>query len=112
METKYTTGICFNCGAGMGLHHYETTQCPKNGIEAPLNKKQEWDSRNIFQDSGLVKLHDAAPELLEALEITLKAMLNLSRQIPTNETLADFNFDLCEIAEEKALKAIEKAIKY
>lgn len=67
MKTKHTTEICYNCGASLGLHHYETMQCPKNGMEACVNKKQEWDQRNIFQDSGLTKLHDAAPELLEAL---------------------------------------------
>jgi len=63
----------------------------------------------LVSEYELRSLSDPDLELLEALKITLKAMLNLSRQIPTNETLADFNFDLCEIAKEKALKAIKKA---
>jgi hypothetical protein len=33
---------CAECGAGNGLHHYQTNQCPKGGVEAPIGKRQEW----------------------------------------------------------------------
>ena len=52
------TGICKNCGADEGLHHYETMQCPKNGIEEIRFDKltgkfypQQWES-TTFHDNG------------------------------------------------------------
>jgi hypothetical protein len=33
---------CKNCGGDYALHHYQTNQCPRNGVEAPLDRKQEW----------------------------------------------------------------------
>ena len=70
---NYKTGICINCGADSGLHHFETQQCPKNGREETRFDKlsgkcipQQWES-TIFEDSGIKRLHDAAPSMLEAL---------------------------------------------
>jgi hypothetical protein len=39
---------CMNCGAWKGLHRYDTQQCPKNGLEAPVGKIQEWES-SVFE---------------------------------------------------------------
>lgn len=41
--------VCENCGAGKGLHHFETDQCPKNGIECRDGLQQEWGS-TIYKD--------------------------------------------------------------
>jgi len=105
MKTEHTTEICFNCGASIGLHHYETLQCPKNGVEAPLNKKQEWNQRNTFEDNGLVKLHDAAPEQQEASIL----LYNLCRRLAG--MLGHDSFD--EIREDwnEAMNSHERAIK-
>jgi len=105
MKTEHTTEICFNCGASIGLHHYETLQCPKNGVEAPLNKKQEWDQRNTFEDGGLVKLHDAAPELLEALD----DLVEVTKNHP-NFVQEKVNGNRWK-AVSRAIKAIQKATK-
>lgn len=40
---------CTNCGADYGLHHFETQQCPHNGVEEWRDgHKQKWDD-TIFQ---------------------------------------------------------------
>ena len=65
---KYESEICANCGADYGLHQYATNQCPRFGREeSNPNKPKQWDE-TVFEDSGLTALHDAAPDLLEALE--------------------------------------------
>lgn len=46
--------------------------------------------------------------LSEALETTLKAMTDLVRQLPRGESLADYNLDYCEIAEQKAKEALSR----
>ena len=33
---------CMICGADDMLHQADTDCCPKNGIEAPVGKNQEW----------------------------------------------------------------------
>lgn len=43
---------CSNCGAWMGLHHFETMQCPKNGMEAPVGRRQEYDRTVFVPDTG------------------------------------------------------------
>ena len=67
---KHETGICYNCNADQALHHFETEQCPRHGIEETRIDKlsgeyypQQWVD-TTFEDSGLRKLHDAAPKLL------------------------------------------------
>lgn len=68
--------VCFNCGASEGLHHYETRQCPKNGIEEYREgHKQIW-ADTIFEDSEKRKLEDAAPQLLEALKQTRSKLMD------------------------------------
>ena len=51
-------------------------------------------------------------QLTQALRLTLLAMLDLSRQIPNDERLADFNFDLCEIAEQTAKETLKGIVPY
>lgn len=70
---KNETGICYNCGVDQGLHQSETMKCPRHGIEETRFNKlegkfypQQWTD-TIFEDSGLRKLQDAAPELLRGL---------------------------------------------
>lgn len=70
----YETGICCSCGVDQGLHRFDTMQCPRHGIEETRFDKlagkffpQQY-ADTIFEDSGLRKLHDAAPEILEALQ--------------------------------------------
>lgn len=61
----------------------------------------------IKQANG--KLMAVAPELLEALSITLAALRDLVRQLPNDESLADYRLDFAEWAEEKAQAVIKKA---
>jgi hypothetical protein len=56
-----------------------------------------------------IKAAIAAPDLLEALQSTLNAMRDLIRQLPADESIADYRLDSCEIAEQKAVEAIKKA---
>ncbi len=59
--------ICGNCGADEALHHYDTQQCPKNGVEEwREGKKQIWVETK-FVDAQQMKLERAAPQLLNAL---------------------------------------------
>jgi len=57
------------------------------------------------------KLYDALKkrndELVGALEVTLKALIDICTQIPNGETLANYNFDLSEIAQNKAEQALK-----
>lgn len=39
--TKYGE-TCANCGGDYAIHHYQTSQCPVGGREAPAGRKQEW----------------------------------------------------------------------
>jgi len=65
---KYNSGICAICGADSGLHQSETERCPLYGREETNpTLPQRWDD-DVFVDSGINKLQDSAPELLEALE--------------------------------------------
>jgi len=61
-----TSAKCYNCGAENGLHSFMTSQCPKNGVRAPANKR-EWED-TIFEDAKQRKLQDAAPALLGVLK--------------------------------------------
>ncbi len=66
---KYATGICAICGADDGLHQSETNICPKYGREETNpSLPQRWGD-TVFVDSGIKKLEDAAPDLLESLEM-------------------------------------------
>jgi hypothetical protein len=42
------TETCKNCGGEYGLHHFQTNQCPVNGREAPLGRKQEYKT-TVFE---------------------------------------------------------------
>jgi hypothetical protein len=33
---------CKNCGGSLGLHHYQTEQCPVCGVEALFGRVREW----------------------------------------------------------------------
>lgn len=56
---------CNNCGADLALHHYETRQCPVNGVEAPIGRRQEWQNQTFVEYDPV---REAAHELLSALE--------------------------------------------
>lgn len=78
---KYSTGICANCGADDGLHHFEEPHhCPEGGVEGNINDKQRWQL-SYFEDSGIVKLNQAAQELLEATKDSLKSFNLLIQSI-------------------------------
>lgn len=93
LKTKYNMkDVCFNCGASEGLHHYETRQCPLNGIEETRYDKlegryykQKWQD-TIFEDSEKRKVEDAAPQLLEACKYVLE-QIKLGRQDSIQENI-------------------------
>lgn len=64
---------CSNCGAWMGLHHYETMQCPKNGMEAPVGRRQEYD-RTVFVPDTSEEKQDLIIRI-EALEAKIERLL-------------------------------------
>ena len=106
---NYKTGLCSNCGADSGLHHFDTQQCPRNGIEETRFDKlegkfypQKWSS-TTFEDSGIKKLNDAAPEMLEALiEIAKgKGRYDLDKLKHCGNTVED----MMELANEAIKKA-------
>lgn len=46
---RFNNDVCLNCGGDKGLHHYETMQCPLNGIEAPVNAKEQiWENTTFL----------------------------------------------------------------
>ena len=47
-------------------------------------------------------------DLRKALDTTLKAMVDLGMQLPTDERLVDYNLDYCESAEAIARKALSQ----
>ena len=62
---------CKNCGASQGLHHYETNQCPRGGVEADIDDVQIWANTTYLEDDGLleriVELEAQVARLLEAV---------------------------------------------
>lgn len=65
---------CYHCGADESIHHYDTLQCPRNGVEEtrtdPITGKylpQEW-SDTSFEDFDQKMLSNKAPNMLETLK--------------------------------------------
>jgi len=65
---------CYICGADEGLHHHETMQCPKNGIEETRFDKltgkfypQQWEE-TTFVDADSKKQELAIPQMINALK--------------------------------------------
>lgn len=71
-------GICKNCGATDGLHHFETNQCPVGGVEAPVGREQLWMKTTFEAENNEVEeLKNTVNKLLtriEALENQVKAL--------------------------------------
>ena len=92
--------VCSNCGADEGLHHYETQQCPKNGIEEYREgRKQEWQD-TTFYPADKKRLEDAAPELLSVLKEAKEVLLQLDHRHNGkcyNPTENECNCTLCKI---------------
>lgn len=62
-------GICKNCGADYGLHHYITEQCPVGGRAFSIDRVEEWKTsryESVNTQSDIIK------ELVEALELFLE----------------------------------------
>jgi hypothetical protein len=74
--SQYTNDICSNCGASQGIHHYETSQCPRNGREECRDGYQQIYVNTTFEDSGQRNLERSAHDLLEALKNCQKLIKN------------------------------------
>lgn len=61
---------CKNCGGDEALHHYQTNQCPRNGTEAPIGRKQEWMSTTFDPDrvDEIAELRGLVKELQERVK--------------------------------------------
>jgi hypothetical protein len=46
--------MCKNCGAWWGLHHYETNQCPLNGVEEIREGHKQQYASTIFEPENTV----------------------------------------------------------
>ena len=64
---------CIHCRAYQGLHHYDTMQCPKGGVEAPIGRKQEWQQTTF--DNGLCCTQAKSQAYKEIGEALQKATL-------------------------------------
>ena len=74
MKKPEQKDICFNCGADMGLHHYESHQCPKNGREETREgKRQEWDE-TTYRAKYRVEMEQSAYDLADALNDLIAIM--------------------------------------
>jgi hypothetical protein len=86
---------CRNCGGWEGLHHYGTNQCPRNGMEAPVGRKQEWLTTTFERDdsSELAYLRARVAELEAAVSEAHVAMVKIGNDLnweaPADEQLAD-----------------------
>ena len=63
-----TSTICKNCGGEHGIHHYQTSQCPVGGREAPVGRKQEYKTSTFEpeQDNELQSLLDEKEKTIKA----------------------------------------------
>lgn len=77
--------ICKNCRGWKGLHHFETNQCPVNGTESPIGKKQEWQESTYAEDDG----KDEHIAELESAVRTLSAHLEAILQITERDDMSD-----------------------
>ena len=66
---------CKICGAGEGLHHFETMQCPRNGMEAPVGRKQEWQ-KTIYQSGEDCARAETSEQRVKELEAQIAQAKN------------------------------------
>ena len=61
---------CAECGGDYGIHHSETNQCPVNGVEAAVGRKQEWQSTTFVPEtsSEIDNLKAQVKKLLKRIE--------------------------------------------
>lgn len=59
---------CRNCGAEIGIHHYQTNACPVGGREAPIGRKQEYKT-TVFEPEIDTQLLRNAITALQILAI-------------------------------------------
>lgn len=100
-KPSFSGKICIGVQSG---GFYGTMIC--NTILPEKDEDYEKEKVVIEANAALIA---AAPDMLEALQSTLNAMRDLIRQLPNDESLADFRLDYCEIAEQKAIEAIKKS---
>ena len=75
---------CWHCGADEALHMAgPIPRCPRNGREAPVGKRQEWEN-TVFTDVKAEQVRRAAPSLLT----TLKNIMSKDKK----SILADFAY--------------------
>lgn len=63
--TKFTIGICANCGADASIHQYGSGFCPKNGVEQNGVDRWDWEE-TTFVNKEWKDAVDRLPELLKA----------------------------------------------
>lgn len=61
---------CKNCGGDEGIHHYQTNQCPVDGREAPIGRKQEYKTTTYEPDTTdeLEELRSSVKKLITRVE--------------------------------------------
>ena len=82
---------CKICGAGEGLHHFETMQCPRNGMEAPVGRKQEWQ-KTIYQSGEDCARAETAEQRVRELEAAARAMLKVYDR---GSVIGTIGYDVC-----------------
>lgn len=90
---------CSICGADDMLHQADTDKCPKNGMEAPISKKQEW-ADTIFTPTGLEnqsfnKMHSIATAVVAKKNTRIKELKEQIYRIKPN-TEPDGYGNFCE----------------
>jgi len=97
METKHTTKICYHCGGDIAIHKFESNYCP-----VTINYESNLWRTTKFEDSGLKKLHEAAPYLLEACILLLDELNSVYSSAYCQLSGDDYNIQKAESAIKKA----------
>ena len=78
---------CKNCGGWKGLHKWDTMQCPRGGVEAPVGKPDMWmtstfeDDSPSAQDKRIDDLEEKIKLLRTQVDDLLEALPSANRNI-------------------------------
>lgn len=78
---------CKHCGGDYALHHFETNQCPLNGVDSvnPI-----WMASQ-FEPESLVDLDSFLPDMMRTLKEQNEAIKNLTEQVARLTDLLEFD---------------------
>lgn len=87
---------CGNCGGDRGIHQYRTEQCPVGGVEAPIDRIQEWRT-STFQDIPFEPAERLAKDMTIREHFAAMAMQGICANSDAYNAYCDFT-DVAEAA--------------